>query len=123
MDIKDQTRLSNVKPEVYKEIVRLWQEEGYTKTAISNELKKAYGTVLIVIIDYCEKNRIDEKTRKPIDYCEDPLQQNDYKWLAKNWHWRLRKKPRLLRKNGYRVVYKGEKGHLRTPYRPDGVFK
>lgn len=50
-------------------------------------------------------------------------------WLKTHWNWRsLREQAEKLRKereanSKYRVVYKGQMGHLRTPYRPDGRFK
>lgn len=48
-------------------------------------------------------------------------------WLLKNWRWK-RKEPdsprkRYNPKTGYRVVRKGEKGSLRTPYRPDRIWR
>lgn len=42
-------------------------------------------------------------------------------WLKKNWHLSA---PHKEQKNSkYRLVRKGEMGHLRTPYRPDGRFR
>ena len=50
-------------------------------------------------------------------------------WLKTHWNWRSPKeqKEKLKKEreanSKYRVVYKGQTGHLRTPYRPDGKFK
>lgn len=40
-------------------------------------------------------------------------------WLQKYWKWTGNVKGT---KSKYRVVHKGEKGNLRTPYRPDRRF-
>ncbi len=44
-------------------------------------------------------------------------------WLHKNWHFKKENPVKTVSESGYRVVRKGERGHLRTPYRPDGIFK
>ncbi len=51
-------------------------------------------------------------------------QESKHKWLQENWHW---KKPTIKRRtmsdDGYRIVHKGEKMRLRTPYHPNGVWE
>lgn len=47
-------------------------------------------------------------------------------WLERYWRWDLNKAKKIYTKSKkehkYRVVQKGERGRLRTPYRPDGKF-
>lgn len=45
--------------------------------------------------------------------------------LKQKWHWVIPKDARLRfnPKTGYRIVYVGERGNLRTPYRPDRIWR
>ena len=45
-----------------------------------------------------------------------------YQWLRTHWNWKIENPPKKKTSGKYRVVKKGEKG-IRTPYRPDGIFR
>lgn len=44
-------------------------------------------------------------------------------WLQDHWGWYVPPKVRKVERNGYRVVYVGDKSDFRTPYRPDGIWR
>lgn len=66
-----------------------------------------------------------------LEIAEDMLDAEDksdrahlWHWLRTHWRWNKPKKvKKTVSDDGYRIVKKGEKGHLITPYRPDRIFR
>lgn len=95
--------------EKIKEIQWLFMNTDMTVRGISKKTNCSYSCVRKYIIE------IDEPTTrpKPVDMAQDGKNE----WLRQNWNWVIPGKSR------YKKVYKGQKGSLRTPMRPDGIFR
>ena len=98
---KKRTRLT---PEVRQEIIDLYVNQHMKMTEIMKRVQASFPTVRKVLEDYIEEKK-----------------SNAFHTFWGKWN--VPKKSRVRYRNGYRVVYKGDQGHLRTPYRPDGIFR
>lgn len=94
-------------------------EAGYSRRRICTA-----NRVSAEMVDYIDDQNIaKEKAAK-----SEAEKEKERLWL-KDWldkHWRFRK-PRPKRTfnpvTGLRVVHKGERSNIRTPYRPDGIWR
>lgn len=105
------------KKEIYQKIYDLLKE-GYNTSEIADELGMVPQTVQAIRRRMINKGLIKEPVWKRSRQSEISMR----KWLNAHWHWKIENPPKKTT-GKYRVVKKGEKGHLRTPYRPDGIFK
>lgn len=74
----------------------------------------------------CSEEYIDELTYKAAqtDVKQTPPG-TKYEFLQEHWHFNpdYIYENRKTSEDGYRIVRKGQKGQLRTPYRPDRIFR
>ena len=43
-------------------------------------------------------------------------------WLELHWNWQVKEPEKPKKEHMFRVVHPGDRG-IRTPYRPDGIFR
>lgn len=81
----------------------------------------------IVKLSNAKPNYIMKKAEQMAEEEAEEDERNPYvkMMLKKYWHWVIPKDARLRvnPKTGMRIVYKGERGNLRTPYRPDRIWR
>lgn len=93
-------------------------EEGCTLRQICNEAHVSEECVLAA--DAEKMKAEDQNDEINIVACKTELEI----WLEKHWRWENKYTRRRINPvTGMRIVYKGEKGHLITPYRPDRIFR
>ena len=97
--------------EAKKKIIAM-RRNGATQKWIADKTGYSQATVRTVLV----ANGVDERLEheRAVD------------WIKEHWGpWKMPKKKKVREveyRNGYRVVHVGDKG-IRTPYRPDGIWR
>ncbi len=105
------------KTEEHKHIYKLFLE-GYNNSEIAEEVGYSPSAIGKIRRSMIDKGLLPEPATIKSRETEMMLR----KFLTDKWHWKKVNPPKK-KDSKYRTVKKGERGHLRTPYRPDGIFK
>lgn len=106
------------KNETHKKVYELLTQ-GFSTQEIADQLGYHRTTIIKIRKSLIDRGLLKEPIRG--SFTEKMIRKffeehAHWEWDAEHAH--LPKKP-----SKYRTVKKGEQGHLRTPYRPDGIFR